>query len=385
VRILEVTGRSDHGGGPEHVLQLVQGLRSRDAVWVACPRQGIYWSRFAAEVGNDRLFAIAHRRLDPMTVTRLVDFVFEQGIEVIHSHGVAGGILARLVAERAGIPCVHTFHGVPPSGTWKRLLYRWLEPQLVRSTALAIAVSRSEAAEVLAAYPWYHGRLVISENAVSAADGVPQATPDPKRLVMFARNNRQKHPELVIPILQALAGSGWHGHHLDMYGEGLLQAPWYRAALAAGVPVSCHAPTDQPAAILANSGVYLSTARWEGMPLALLEAFRTGLPVVASDASGNRDVVTHEVTGLLYPEGDATAAAQCLVRLQEDPALMQRLVARARQECTERFGRPAMVERVRACYQRVVRGTAGATDDDSGFREPGIGDSQTVTDRHTAP
>ena len=383
MKILEVTGRSDHGGGPEHVLQLVQGLRSRDAVWIACPRQGIYWSRFAAEVGGDRLIAIAHRRFDPMTVTRLVDFVHDQGIEVIHSHGVAGGILARLVSDRAGIPCVHTFHGVPPRGTWKRFLYRWLEPQLIRSTDLAIAVSHSEATEVLAAYPWYHGRLVISENAVSGADDVLQATPDPKRLVMFARNNRQKHPELVIPILKALTHAGWHGHHLDMYGEGLLQAPWYRAAQAAGVPVSCHAPTDQPAAILASAGVYLSTARWEGMPLALLEAFRAGLPVVASDAPGNRDVVTHEVTGLLYPEGDAVAAARCLVRLQEDPVLMQRLVVRARQECLERFGCSAMVERVRACYLRVVRGAFAATDDDSGFREPGIGRSQAVVDRHT--
>ena len=384
MKILEVTGRSDHGGGPEHVLQLVRGLRSRDAIWIACPRHGIYWSRFAAEVGEERLFAIAHRRIDPMTVTRMVDFVLEQGIQVVHSHGVAGGILARLVAARAGIPCVHTFHGVPPSGTWKRLLYRWLEPQLVRSTALAIAVSQSEAAEVLAAYPWYHGRLVISENAVSPTDDAEQATPDPKRLVMFARNNRQKHPELAIPILKALAQCGWHGQQMDMYGEGLLQAPWYRAAQAAGLPLTCHAPTDQPAAILARAGVYLSTARWEGMPLALLEAFRTGLPVVASDAPGNRDVVTHEVTGLLYPEGDAVAAARCLVRLQEDPALMQRLVTRARQECSERFGRPAMIERVRACYQRVVRGASESLDDDSGFRASGIGSSPAAGDRHTA-
>ena len=355
MRILQITGRSDHGGGPEHVLHLVAGLHPHDTVWIACPRNGIYWPRFKAVIGADRLFAITHRRVDPVTVTRLADFIIEHNIEVIHSHGVAGGILARLAAHLTGIPCVHTFHGVPPSGTWKRFLYRRLEPLLVHSTALAIAVSQSEAEAVLAAYPCYQGRLVISENSVSPAVEVPQATPDPTRLVMFARNNRQKHPELVIPILAKLAQAGWQGHSIDLYGEGLVEANWYRTARAASLPIRCYAPTDRPAVALAAAGAYLSTARWEGMPLAVLEAFRSGLPVVASDVPGNRDVVTHEVTGLLYPPGDAAAAANCLIRLRDDAGLTQRLVTAARQECAVRFGQLAMVERVRKCYLQVAQ------------------------------
>ena len=66
---------------------------------------------------------------------------------------------------------------------------------------------------------------------------------------------------------------------------------------------------DQFGVLLAIIAGEHHEAGWEGMPLALLEAFRSGLPVVASDVPGNRDVVTHEVTGLLYPPGDAAAAA----------------------------------------------------------------------------
>lgn len=366
MRVLQVTGRSDHGGGPEHVLQLAQGLVPGEEVWIACPRHGVYWNRFAAVIGAERLVAIPHRRVDMMMVTRLTDLIAEHAIEVIHGHGVAGGIVARLVAARAHIPCVHTFHGVPPAGSWKRRLYRWIEPYLVRSTSLAIAVSRSEADEVLAAYPWYQDRLVVIENAVAPSVSGKQATPDPSRLVMFARNNRQKYPELVMPILAALAHAGWQGHGIDLYGEGLAEAGWYRAVQAAGLPMRCLPPTNQPEAVLVAAGTYVSTARWEGMPLALLEAFRSGLPVVASDVAGNRDVVTHEVTGLLFPDGDAAAAARCLIRLRDDPALMHMMVANARRECVERFGLSAMVGRVRGCYLRVK--ARQAADDERGNR-----------------
>jgi len=60
------------------------------------------------------------------------------------------------------------------------------------------------------------------------------------------------------------------------------------------------------------------------MPLLLIEALAMGLPVVATDISGNRDVIVHGMYGLLVP-GDTTALRQALLRMVADLDGYQRM------------------------------------------------------------
>ena len=85
----------------------------------------------------------------------------------------------------------------------------------------------------------------------------------------------------------------------------------------------------------------LHTARtlpddFEASGLILLEAGLFGLPVVASASGGIPEVVAHESTGLLAPEGDADALAAAMLRLISDPALAARLGAANRRRALER-------------------------------------------------
>jgi glycosyltransferase involved in cell wall biosynthesis len=71
--------------------------------------------------------------------------------------------------------------------------------------------------------------------------------------------------------------------------------------------------------------MFLNTSLNEGMPGAVLEAMAEGLPVIASDVTGNRALVVHEENGLLFPVGDTEALAQAALRLVNDEALRKRL------------------------------------------------------------
>ncbi len=64
---------------------------------------------------------------------------------------------------------------------------------------------------------------------------------------------------------------------------------------------------------------YVMSSSWEGMPNALLEASATGLPIVATDVGGNREVVLHKKTGVLVPPKDPYALAQAMLRLMDMP------------------------------------------------------------------
>jgi glycosyltransferase involved in cell wall biosynthesis len=75
------------------------------------------------------------------------------------------------------------------------------------------------------------------------------------------------------------------------------------------------------AAILAAADIFVLPSYFEGLPMSIIEAMLTGLPVVASDISGPREQVIPEETGLLVPPRAVEPLADALARLVRDPAL----------------------------------------------------------------
>jgi glycosyltransferase involved in cell wall biosynthesis len=92
-------------------------------------------------------------------------------------------------------------------------------------------------------------------------------------------------------------------------------------------------------------------SRGEGLSQALLEAMALGLPVVASRAGGNADVVSHGEDGLLVSARDPAAFAAALARLLADAGLRRRLGARARRTSRERFSMQRTAALTERAYQ----------------------------------
>jgi glycosyltransferase involved in cell wall biosynthesis len=85
------------------------------------------------------------------------------------------------------------------------------------------------------------------------------------------------------------------------------------------------------ASVFALASVRLPSGRMEGIPVALMEAMASGVPVVATRLSGIPELVQDGVTGLLVEPGDATGLADAIVRLLEERALADELAIRARE------------------------------------------------------
>jgi phosphatidylinositol alpha-mannosyltransferase len=107
-------------------------------------------------------------------------------------------------------------------------------------------------------------------------------------------------------------------------------------------------------AFLAGADAFVSTATGqESFGLVLVEAMAAGVPVVATDIPGYREVIRDETDGLLVPPGDADAAAKALLRVLDEPSLAERLRAAGRARADE-FSWEAVVPRVEAVYQEVL-------------------------------
>jgi glycosyltransferase involved in cell wall biosynthesis len=111
---------------------------------------------------------------------------------------------------------------------------------------------------------------------------------------------------------------------------------------------------DDVDALYAAMDVFVLASHREGFPRAAMEAAAMGLPVVATDVRGCREVVHDGVTGSLVPVDDPAALAEALRALQ-DPGLRRALGAAGRTRARQHFDERRVVEIVLDAYRRVAR------------------------------
>lgn len=111
---------------------------------------------------------------------------------------------------------------------------------------------------------------------------------------------------------------------------------------------------DMPALLATMHAFVLPSYYREGLPKSLIEAAACSLPLITTDSPGCREVVEHEVDGLLIPVRDAEALAAAVVRIDDDPALAARLGAAARAKALERFDERIVIARTMEVYEELL-------------------------------
>lgn len=111
---------------------------------------------------------------------------------------------------------------------------------------------------------------------------------------------------------------------------------------------------DMPALFRSVQIVALPSYR-EGLPKGLIEAGASGCALVTTDVPGCREVVTHEVDGLLVPVKDGVALADAIERLVRDPALRHALGVAAREKAVNEFDERIVIARTLDVYAELLR------------------------------
>ena len=108
--------------------------------------------------------------------------------------------------------------------------------------------------------------------------------------------------------------------------------------------------------LLDAADVFVLPSRHEGMPLVLLEAMDSGLPVVATRVIGSKEVVVDRETGFLVPSENPAALAVALARLLAEPELRRRFGEAGRRRFRERFTHERMAAATAALHEQVLAG-----------------------------
>jgi glycosyltransferase involved in cell wall biosynthesis len=291
---------------------------------------------------------------------------------ILFAHG-GGSLLPALIAKGVGEGPVLVYRKIGLTEPWlrkpRRLRLRCHRSLMRRADAIA-AVGAAVAVEVLGLLrvPPEKVRVIrqgMDPHALSATPrarerirmslGIPPVAPV---LLSVGALGWEKHQQAMIRALAAVRGEGRQAVLL-LAGAGPERSRLERLAVDLGVATEVRflgARGDVPD-LLAASDLFLLTSLSEGLPGALIEAGMAGVPAVAWDVAGVREVVQDGVTGLVPPFRDERAFTAAVLRLLDDPAAVRRMGAAAGDFCRERFAMDRCVEEHLQFFRELLGGS----------------------------
>ena len=344
------------------LLPLMRAAQARGHEMVGVSAEGPLLDEVRAE--NLRVEALPlARSLSPRAqwtaLWAMVRLLRREKPDLVHAHMPISGFIARLAARIAGVPRVaYTCHGFlfNQPGPWPRralgLAMEWLGGRL---TDVTLTVSTEEARDAR--------RLWIARGAVAVGNGRDPARfrPDPAArarvrvelgvaadavvVVIVSRLVRHKgYPELLAAFRDVPGAELWIvGERLVSDHGADMEAVF--ASVGVGERVRRLGYRRDVADVLAAADVFTLPSHFEGLPMSVIEAMLTGLPVVATDIRGPREQVVPGETGVLVPAGSVGPLAVALGRLVADAGLRTRMGAAGRARALSLYTERAVVER----------------------------------------
>ncbi len=323
------------------LLPLMRGLRARGHDVIGVSADGALLDVARAEGFRVEALPLA-RSLSPVAQIRafvaLVALFRRERPDMVHAHMPISGFLARLAARAAGVPRVaYTCHGFlfNQPGPWlRRAASLAMEFIAGQATHIYLTVSTEEAADARRlrlhsrATPVGNGRDPqrfrpdpAARARIRAAFGVPDG-----RVVVAAVSRLVRHkgyPEL-LAAMRGIEAELWVvGDRLASdHGEDM--EPFF-AASGLGPRLRRLGYRDDVPAILAAADILALPSHFEGLPMSVIEAMLTGLPVVATNIRGPREQVLDGQTGLLVAPMQVPPLAAALAQLTEDAAMRARM------------------------------------------------------------
>ena len=375
-RVTFVLGTSAGGTGA-HVRMLAAGLARRGAgVRVAGP------ARTAGELGLDTIpgagftaveFRDRPRPADATAILALRRLLAASGTrpDVVHAHGMRAGALTALAlagqrANRRPKLAVTVHNAPPPGGGAARLVYLALERVVARRADLVLAVSADLEQRMRNAGARDVARAVVPAPArPSLQEPEPQQpapqqpppqqppVPDDGRPLVLAVGRLAPQKGFATLLEAALA---WQ--HLTprprllIAGDGPLKAELEAKTKELMIDAEFPGHRSDIPELLASARVFVLPSLWEGQPLALQEALRAAVPIVASDAGGIGDL-TGDDAALLVGPGNAEQLGEAVISVLENDDLAARLRAAARRRAAALPAEDDAVTAVLAAYSRA--------------------------------
>lgn len=311
---------------------------------------------------NVRLIRLDMRPISksPLAVFQLRSLLKKLDPAILHLHSSIAGFIGRVAVT--GIPDIKVYYSphcisfmMANLSVPEKYIYVLLErfANLLRGEYVACSVSERDAiAEKLPTAVIHQiDNAIDIDQQINAANVFNH--PETVTVINVGEIRTQKDPILFAQITESFRQLSDKLRFIWI-GDGNIALK--NRLIESGVEVTGWMTKEKVLSMLSTSDLYLSTSRWEGLPVSMIEAMSLGLPLVASSCPGNTDLIEDGVNGLLF--NNAEQAIASLQRCLQDKTYSIKLSKNARRMASERYSIEVFQNRFSDLYQIAISTTA---------------------------
>ena len=365
-RVVLLIPTMDRGGAEKQLSLLAENLpRDRFDVHVILLTRDGPRSRRLHDAGIPVTVIGKRFKADPSALFRLRRELKRLQPEIVHTWLFAANSFGRAAARMAKVPrIIGSERCVDP---WKTPAHFLIDRQLAK-------ISETITTNSVGVRDFYASHGIAAKQFTLIPNGIETATPsirsreevyaslgvDPQRKLILAVGRlwpQKRYRDLIWSA--ELLGTLREDTTLVIVGDGPQRGELLRHRDAVSLPTHvrfCGQRDDVPT-LLPHADAFWIASEYEGQSNSVIEAMQAGIPVIASDIPGNRDLVLDQETGLLVKIGDTADFARQTNELLEDPTTAQRLGTNARDRIASEFSVSAMVQRHAALYEQQLGGS----------------------------
>jgi glycosyltransferase involved in cell wall biosynthesis len=360
MKILLISTNADLAGAPLHVREVATALaRDGHDPFVVFGSDGVVRDYLEAEGIRTRVVGGIRSALnffhDVRAYRRLHRVIREEGPDIIHCHSAKAGMLGRLASLQLKIPCIYTVHGWG-FGAGRKLInsviLRIVERVLRDATNHFVTVSEVDRITGINKLGIESSTITTIRNGIDFSVSSAMLRPLDARVIMVARNDFQKDYET---LARALAESEVDSACFVGAGTDSLE---FKSRINEIVDGKCRIDylgiRKDVHRLLEASSIFVLSSRYEALPLSIIEAMSKGLPVVASDVGGNRELVTHGSNGFLFKPGNHLELGSYLNILKNDAVLRREMGRESINRYITEFSKDRMMRDLYSIYFRLL-------------------------------
>ena len=380
IRVAHVITRFHGAGGAKNTIMTCAGLdKSRFEVDLIVGASADPWRAEGAGVTWIQIPDMV-RQVHPLKDVRaarsLKRLFAQRGYHIVHTHLGKAGILGRWAAHQVHTPIViHGLHGATfnPTQTWlENATYLWLEKKAMTWTDKVISVGEDLMRRYLEAgigtpddYVIIHSGMDLSAFRQAAEMGEDARRAKRRELGLpedafiagyIAALEWRKGHHYLIDVMKELAPR-YPQLHLVFAGEGFSAERLKGLVREAGLTDRIHFlgyRNDVPE-IMAMLDVKLFASEREGLPQVLVQADAVGVPILAFEAEGVREMVRDGVNGYVFAHGDTQSLARALARCIEEPQPCRTMGERGRALVDDRWDIATMQRKTQELYDKLLK------------------------------
>jgi glycosyltransferase involved in cell wall biosynthesis len=364
MRILQISSARTYGGGERHVRDLAHGLMDRGhEVFVALRPTNMWEDRLAFLPKENILHTSIRNSFGILSSKRIADFVKERSIDIVHAHVardyIPASIACILAKDAKFVLTRHVLFELKPFNRFA-----------LKNLAKAIAVSSAVEANLRKIFP--ATKIALIPNGIGIEERSPQEIKTLRREFRILHDipadsmvigtvgelielKGQREFVLAANEIAKEISNAWfvvvgkdHSHDqkfrrelkrlVKVFGleERFLWLDWI----------------EDTAPLLAAMDLFVSASHTESFGLAILEAMASGIPVIATDTAGGREVIGNE--DLLVPVKDPVGLAAAVCAMLRDQARRESIGSHLAARAVENFSAERMVDETARLYRGLL-------------------------------